>query len=84
LRVDGGPADGRHKVGAGSVPAGRYVTISWIVTPTHQAIYVDGELRFEHDGDYSRINNYVTVFPTNGSTVTVKSIQVRQLTVAAQ
>src|ERR1039457_2872584 len=74
LRVDGGPADGLHQAGAGYISPGKYVTIRWVVTPQQQAIYVDGELRFEHDGDYTNINRCVSVFPANGSTVTVKSI----------
>ena len=79
LRVDGGPANGLHKPGAGSIPRGKFVTIRWSVTPGHEAIYVDDELRFEHDGDYSGINKCVTVFPAAGSQVTVKSIQVKPL-----
>jgi hypothetical protein len=79
LRVDGGPADGRHKAGAGHIPPGKFVTIRWVVTSTHQAIYADGELRFEHQGDYSHINRCVTVFPEVGSVVTVKSINVKQI-----
>jgi hypothetical protein len=79
LRVDGGPADGLHKAGAGRIPRGKYVTVRWVVTTTRQAIYVDGQLRFEHDGDYSQINRPVSVFPANGSTVTVKSIKVKRV-----
>jgi hypothetical protein len=79
LRVDGGPADGQHKAGAGYIPPGQYVTIRWVVTPTQQSIFVDGQLRFEHEGDYSQINRYVSVFPANGSVVTVKSITVKHL-----
>lgn len=84
LRVDGGPADGRHKPGAGHIPVGKFVTIRWLVTPTHQAIYMDGRLRFEHDDDYSHINRPVTVFPANGSTVTVKSITVKPIADSAR
>jgi hypothetical protein len=79
LRVDGGPANGLHKDGAGHIPKGKYVTIKWIVTTTHQAIYVDGQLRYEHAGDYSQIDRQVAVFPANGSVVTVKSLQVKPL-----
>ena len=79
LRVDGGPADGHHKMGAGRIPKGKYVTVRWVVTRTHQAIYVDGRLRFEHEGDYSGINRPVTVFPANGSIVSVKSIKVKRV-----
>ena len=79
LRVDGGPADGQHKDEAGAIPPDTFVTIRWKVTPTEQTIYVDGQLRFIHQGDYSQINRYVSVFPANGSTVTVKSVTVKQL-----
>jgi hypothetical protein len=81
LRIVGGPADGRHKDGAGRIPVRTYVTIRWVVTPQHQAIYVDDQLRFEHEGDYSRLNRCVSVFPELGSTVTVKSIKVKQIPV---
>ena len=79
LRVDGGPADGLHKDGAGQIPAGKYVTVKWVVTTTNQAIYVDGTLRYEHAGDYSQINRPVSVFPASGSTVTVRSVTVKPL-----
>ena len=79
LRVDGGPADGQHQAGAGYIPPDRFVTIRWKVTPTEQSIYVDGQLRFLHSGDYSQINNYVSVFPAVGSVVTVKSVTVKRL-----
>ncbi len=79
LRVDGGPANGKHKSGAGQIPPNKYVTIRWLVTPKRQAIFVDGELRFEHAGDYSRINNPVSVFCAEGSEISVKSIKVKQL-----
>jgi hypothetical protein len=84
LRVDGGPADGLHKPGAGSIPTEKYVTVRWLVTPKHQAIYVDDELRFEHAGDYSKVNKCVSVFPAAGSKVTVKSIKVKQITDASR
>jgi len=80
LRVDGGPADGLHKMGEGRIPRGKYVTIKWVVTQTNQAIYVNDRLRFDHEGDYSQINRPVSVFPANGSTVSVKSIAVKSLT----
>jgi len=80
LRINGGPADQLHKPGAGSIPRGEYVTIRWVVTPEHEAIYVDDQLRLEHHGDYSEIDRPVSVFPALGSTVTVKSIRVKQFT----
>ena len=79
LRIDGGPASGKHKAGAGLIPTNKYVIIRWLVTPKKQFISVDGQPRFEHSGDYSGIDNPVRVFPAGGSEVTVKSIKVKQL-----
>jgi hypothetical protein len=79
LRVDGGPASGQHLAGAGGIPVGEYVTIRWIVTPAGQEIFVNGELRFQHHGDYSQINRPVSVFPSHGSTVTISGFEVKRL-----
>jgi hypothetical protein len=79
FRINGGPGDGKHKFGKGLIPKNKYVTIRWIVTSKGQSIYVDEDLRFEHSGDYSMIENPVSVFSAHGSTVTVKSIRVKQL-----
>src|SRR5580698_6122245 len=37
LRVDGGPANGRHKRGAGGIPVNQFVTVRWIVTASNQS-----------------------------------------------
>jgi hypothetical protein len=79
LRIDGGPAAGRHKMGAGAIPVDQYIHIRWIVTRTKQSIFVDDALRYEHEGDYSRIDRQVSVFPAEGSKVTVRSIVVKPL-----
>ncbi|MHB1082494.1 MAG: hypothetical protein ACYC67_24090 [Prosthecobacter sp.] len=79
LHVSGGPADGQDKAGAGLIPTNKYVTIRWVVTAQKQSIYVDDKLRFEHAGDYSKIDNPVMVYPSHGSEVTVKTIKVKQL-----
>lgn len=84
LRIDGGPASGKHKSGAGLIPINKYVTVRWLVTPKKQSIFVDGQLRFEDAGDYSMIDNPVSVFPAASSEVTVKSIKVKQLPAATQ
>lgn len=80
LRVDGGPADGLHRSGVGNIPIKKDVTIRWVVTPQSQSIYVDDDLRFEHQGDYSKIDRNVSVFPAAGSRLVVKSLKVKQLT----
>lgn len=78
LRIDGGPASGKHKAGAGLIPKNKYVTIRWIVTPTKQQIYVDDHLRYEHEGDYSKIDNPVSVHSWK-SKVSVRTIKVKAL-----
>ena len=79
LRVDGGPANGLHQFGKGHIPVNKYVTVKWLVSNTNQAIYVNGQLRFEHAGDYSGINRRASVFAAEGSTVTVKSFNVQRV-----
>lgn len=78
LRIDGGPAAGLHKEGAGQIPAKTFVTVRWLVTANSQTVFVDGEKRFEHFGNYSGIDKPVSVF-TMGSKVTLKSLKVRPL-----
>jgi hypothetical protein len=79
LHVHGGPVGDQDKAGAGFIPTNKYVTIRWVVTAQKQSIYVDDKLRFEHAGDYSKIDNPVSVFSSHGSEVTVKTIKVKQL-----
>lgn len=79
LRIDGGPANGLHQPEAGAIPAGQYVAIRWLVTPSSQDIYVNGQLRFHHDGDYSHIDRPVSVYTAEGSTISVKSIVVHKM-----
>ncbi|MDB6140198.1 MAG: serine/threonine protein kinase [Verrucomicrobiaceae bacterium] len=82
LRLDGGPAAGQHKEGAGKIPKKTFVTIRWLVTPLSQTVFVDGEKRFEHFGDYSRLDRQVSVFTMN-STVTLKSLKVKPMSLPA-
>jgi hypothetical protein len=79
LRVDGGSAGGLSEAGSGGIPKEKFVNIRWLVTSKQQAIYVNNELRFKHSGNYSNLNKCVSVFPAEGSKVTVKSIVVKPL-----
>lgn len=78
LRVEGGPASGKHKTGAGSIPINRYVEIRWTVTADKQSISVDGGGRWAYPADYSTLNRPITVSATT-SRVTVRSIKVKAL-----
>ena len=84
LRVNGGPAAGIHRADAGLIPVGEYVNIKWIVTEQYQEIFVNGESRYRHEGDYSQIYRPVSVFPAHGSTVSLKELQVQPLTSPAR
>ena len=55
------------------------MNIRWIVTPVRQAIYLDGELRFEHEGDYSKIDKPIRIFPKLGSELLVRALKVKHL-----
>jgi hypothetical protein len=79
LRVDGGPGDGKHQMNKGHIPIDKYVTIRWVVTTTEESIYVDDDLRFQNFGDYSNIDNQISVFGANGSTLKVLSLTTRRL-----
>ncbi len=83
LRVEGGPASGKHIRGAGLIPTDKFVTVKWIVTDHQQSIYVDGHLRFMDVADYSDVEKPVCVFPAVHSTVTVKSLTIKRLPEAA-
>jgi hypothetical protein len=78
LRVSGGPADGKHKAGAGVIPTNKFVTFRWLVTPMKQSLFVDGQLRYEHAGDYSGIESPVSI-STYQAEVAIKSIRVKEL-----
>ena len=78
LRVHGGPANERHKAGAGQVPIKTWVAIDLLVRPRLMAISVDGKLRHEIQADFSQINDPLQIFTFN-STIKIKSVRVRQL-----
>ncbi len=78
FRIDGGPAGGKHQKGAGGIPKNTFVTIRWRVTPEKQSVFVDDRLRFEHEGDYSKVDKPVSIMAPN-SKVTVQSLKVQPL-----
>jgi len=79
LRVEGGPDAHKHKTGAGLLPVKRYFQIRWVVTEKSQQIFVDGDGGYTRGGgDYTVINRPITI-SCKDSTVTVRSIKVKQL-----
>lgn len=73
LRIDGGPAAGRHVNGAGGVPPKKFVTIVQEVTPDRMTISVDGIQRASWDADFSKIDEPIGVF-AGRSVLTIRSI----------
>ena len=77
LLVDGGPADGVRRTGAGLVPIDRWVDLGLHMTAKRLTITVDGQVRAELDGDFSAVDEPLAVFPAESSRVRVRSIRVR-------
>jgi hypothetical protein len=76
MRIDGGPANGRHQRGAGRIPVNQWVRFRLRVDPKNMRIWVNGQLRFNTTADFSSINQPLSIFPQNGSTIKVKSVMV--------
>jgi hypothetical protein len=74
LRIDGGPASGHHKRGAGSVPKKTWVTIDLVVTADLMALSVDGELRHSVKADFSHVDEHLSIL-AHVSPLMVKSVQ---------
>jgi hypothetical protein len=77
LRVDGGPANGRHKKGAGFIEPGTWAQIDLVVLPDTMIIAVNGQERYRTSADFSEIDQPFGLFTTGNAIVQVKSIQVR-------
>jgi len=78
LRIDGGPANKQHLPGKGAIPTGKLMTIRQVVLPKKMTVYVDGEERASWNGDFSKVNQAIRIFPY-GETVYVKKVFVKKL-----
>ena len=74
LRIDGGPAGSRQKDGAGTIPVNQWVTVQLTVMPKSMAIAVDGKKRYGIRADFSQVNQALSIFPSNGSVIKIKSV----------
>lgn len=75
LRVDGGPAAGRHKMGAGRIPANRWVVVTLTVTPREMILATDGKERYRVSADFSKVNAPLSLTAYNGD-VRVKWVRI--------
>jgi hypothetical protein len=78
LRVDGGPANHRHKKGAGSIPPHTWAEIGLVVLPDAMIISVNGQQRYRTAADFSQIDQTFGIFTAAGATVQVKSVTVHK------
>lgn len=76
LRVDGGPADGRHQKGAGYIRPGNWAQIDLVVLPDTMTIAVDGQERYRTSADFSEIDQPFGLFTTGNAIVQIKSLMV--------
>jgi hypothetical protein len=75
LRVDGGPANGHHRKGAGRLPAGQWATIVLTVIRDEMVISVDGVEKYRTKADFSKVNEPLSIYASNGD-VKLKSVKV--------
>jgi hypothetical protein len=77
LRVDGGPANGRHKNGAGYIKPGDWATIDLLVLPDSLSITVNGQERYRTSADFSEIDQPFGLFTIGNAVLQIKSLLVR-------
>ena len=63
---------------AGFISVDQWHEITWEIKPGTLRLLVDGELRFERNGEYGSIEAPLAIGPCFGSTVTVQSFVVEQ------
>jgi hypothetical protein len=75
FRIDGGPASGQHKPGAGELPINEWVGLEFVSTADELVVYVNGQERYRAKGDFTQPAAPVRVRSHTGS-VLVKSVVV--------
>lgn len=79
LRVhDPGTGKQRGIEDAGFIAVDQWHEIVWEIKPGAMRLFVNGELRFERDGEYGGIEAPLAIGPCFGSTVTVQSFVVER------
>ncbi len=69
LRVNGGPAHGQHKPGAGALPANEWVAIEWVVRLDEMYIYVNGKERYRARNNFTKIDKPLTIRAQQGGLI---------------
>ena len=63
----------------GYVSPAKWHDFTWEIRPKSQRVFVDGELRYEAEGDYADLEAPVAIGPSWGSTVSVETLFVESL-----
>lgn len=79
LRIDGGPAGGQHKKGAGALPTKRSVNVRLTVRRNQMTLAVDGRERARWNGDFSTVNQPISIRSMRGTVTQVEQVVVRKL-----
>ncbi len=58
------------------MPKNTWVTIDLVVAKGRMTISVDGLVRHTVDADFSNVEQRLSIYPSHGSTVMVRSVQV--------
>jgi len=74
LRIDGGPADGRHMRNFGRLPTNQWVEIALQFLPNSLTISIDGTKRYQTTADFSRVKEPLSIWPDHGSIIKVRSV----------
>lgn len=74
------PGTGRQRgiEDAGFITVDQWHEVVWEIKPGSMRLLVDGQLRYESEGEYTTIGAPLAIGPCFGSTVTVKSFVVEQ------
>ena len=75
--MDGGPANGRHKRGAGFIEPATWADIDLVVLTDSMTISANGQQRYQVDADFSDVNQSFGIFTMGNAVVQVKSVTVR-------
>ena len=79
LRIDGGPVSGQHKEGVGNLAKKAPARVKLAVTAGEMILWVDGEERARWAGDFSRVNQQVSIRKDGGDPLKVLQVSVRKL-----
>ena len=79
LRIDGGPARGQHRPGAGALPTNKQVTIRQVVREDLMTVWVEGRERARWSARFSSVKEPIRIWPVFGSTLQIKHVLVKKL-----